>query len=124
MPRATNSPATRRRRKKILKAAKGYQGSRHRLFKTAKETRKRALVYAYRDRRQRKRFFRRLWIIRINAASRVYGLSYNRLISGLKEAGVEVDRKLLADLAVSDETTFSEFVNVAKEALSGASEGN
>ena len=117
MPRATNNPATRQRRKKVLKQAKGYRGARSRLFKSANETVKRALQYAYRDRRQRKRVFRRLWIARINAASRDFGLSYNRLINGLKNAGVEVDRKLLAELAVSDREAFGEFVNVAKEAL-------
>ena len=119
MPRVTNTPATRRRRKKVLKAAKGYKGARGRLFKNAKETLKRALQYAYRDRRQRKRAFRQLWITRINAASRMHGLSYNRLINGLKMAGVEVDRKLLADLAVTDEIAFGEFISVAKEALNG-----
>ena len=118
MARVTNSPATRRRRKRVLKAAKGYYGARHRLYKTANETVKRALQYAYRDRRQRKRVFRRLWIVRINAASRQFGLSYNHFISGLKLAGVEVDRKLLADLAVNDKDAFSEFIDVAKEALS------
>ena len=117
MPRSTNSPATRRRRKKILKAAKGYRGARSRLFKNAKETVKRGLQYAYRDRRQRKRLFRRLWIARINAGARMHGMSYNRLICGLKIAEVEVDRKLLSELAATDHAAFGEFVNAAKEAL-------
>ncbi|MBN1516399.1 50S ribosomal protein L20 [Candidatus Sumerlaeota bacterium] len=121
MPRATNGPATRRRRKKILEAASGAYGARRRLYKTAKETVKRGLRYAYRDRRQRKRHFRQLWIARINAASRMRGMSYNRLINGLKQAGVEVDRKLLAELAVNDSEAFGEFINVAKEALAEAS---
>ena len=117
MPRVTNTPATRRRRKRMLKRAKGYYSGRSRLFKNAKETIRRALRYAYRDRRQRKREFRRLWIARINAATRLNGLSYSRFINGLKLAGVEVDRKILADLAVHDIQTFSEYVNTAKKAL-------
>jgi large subunit ribosomal protein L20 len=117
MPRAANVPETRRRRQRILKQAQGYYSGRSRLFKNAKETIRRALRYAYRDRRQRKREFRRLWIARINAATRLNGLSYSRFINGLKLAGVEVDRKILADLAVNDIQAFSEFVNTAKKAL-------
>jgi large subunit ribosomal protein L20 len=117
MPRVTNAPATRRRRKRMLKRAQGYYSGRSRLFKNAKETVRRALRYAYRDRRQRKREFRRLWIARINAATRLNGLSYSRFINGLKLAGVEVDRKVLADLAVTDSQTFNAYVAAAKEAL-------
>ena len=91
-----------RRRKKILKLAKGYFGSKHRLFKTANEQVMKSLVYAYRDRRQTKRDFRRLWITRINAGARQNGLSYSKLMHGLKLAGIEVNRKMLADLAVND----------------------
>jgi large subunit ribosomal protein L20 len=117
MPRATSGPATRRRRKKVLKQAKGYYSGRRKLFKNAKETVRRALQYAYRDRRQRKRDFRKLWIARINAAARPNGLSYSRFINGLKLAGVSVDRKVLADLAVQDVTAFDKFIQLAKEAL-------
>ncbi len=117
MPRATNSVASRRRRKKILKQASGAYGGRSRLFQNAKETVRRALRYAYRDRRVRKRDFRRLWIIRINAATRMEGMSYNRFINGLKLAGIEVDRRTLAELAVKDRDVFVTFVNRAKEAL-------
>ena len=117
MPRATNSVATRRRRKRVLKQAKGYIGARRRLFKTAKETLMRGLDYAYRDRRVRKREFRALWITRINAATRQQGMPYSVFIAGLKKANVEVDRKILADLAVHDEVAFNRFIEVAKEAL-------
>jgi large subunit ribosomal protein L20 len=117
MPRATSGPATRQRRKKVLKQAKGYYSGRRKLFKNAKETVRRALQYAYRDRRQRKRDFRRLWIARINAAARPNGLSYSRFINGLKLAGVSVDRKVLADLAVQDVAAFDKFIQLAKEAL-------
>jgi len=117
MPRATNNPASRRRRKKVLKQAKGYYSGRRKLFQNAKETLHRALRYAYRDRRRRKREFRSLWITRINAASRRHGLSYSRLISGLKQAGVAVDRKILADLAVRDLEAFGELARVARQAL-------
>lgn len=117
MSRVANSVATRRRRKKVLKQAKGYYSGRRKLFKNAKETLHRALRYAYRDRRQRKRQFRSLWITRINAASRQHGLSYNRLVNGLKCAGVAVDRKILADLAVRDQEAFGELAQVARDAL-------
>jgi len=113
MPRAINNVASRKRRKKILKMAKGFYSGRRKLFRNAKETVRRGLRYAYRDRRTRKRDFRRLWIIRINAATRIEGMSYNRFINGLKLAGVEVDRKVLADLAVQDPGTFATFVNQA-----------
>ena len=103
------------RHKKILKLAKGYRGARHCQFKKANESVMKAGFYAYRDRKTKKRNFRRLWIIRINAAARAYGMSYSRLIAGLTKAGVAVDRKLLATLAVSDTAAFSKFVDLAKE---------
>jgi large subunit ribosomal protein L20 len=106
-----------------LKQAKGYYGARSKLYKKAKETLIRALRYAYRDRRQRKRDFRRLWIVRINAASRIHGLSYSRLIDGLRKAGVMVDRKSLADIAVTDSAAFAKIVETAKEALAVPKEG-
>lgn len=115
MPRVKGGTVTRRRRKKVLKLAKGYFGSKHRLFKTAKAQVMKSLLYAYRDRRQRKRDFRKLWITRINAAARINGLSYSKLMFGLKEAGVDVNRKMLADLAVNDKAAFAELANVAKE---------
>ena len=120
MPRAINNVASRRRRKKILKQAKGFYAGRSRLFQNAKETVQRALRYAYRDRRTKKRDFRRLWITRINAATRMEGMSYNRFINGLKLAGVEVDRRTLAELAVYDKPCFDAFVNQAKEALANS----
>ncbi|MBR1729262.1 MAG: 50S ribosomal protein L20 [Selenomonadaceae bacterium] len=107
-----------RRHKKILKLAKGYRGARHRQFKKANESVMKAGFYAYRDRRNKKRNFRRLWIVRINAASRAYGLTYSRLIAGLTKAGVTVDRKSLADLAVSDSAAFAKFVELAKKQIS------
>jgi large subunit ribosomal protein L20 len=106
--RVTNAPQSRRRRKKILKAAKGYRGGRSKLFKTAHVAVMRSRQYAYRDRKRRKGDFRRLWIVRINAAAREYGLSYSRLITGLKKAGIALDRKILAEMAVSDPEGFSE----------------
>jgi large subunit ribosomal protein L20 len=104
-----------RRRKKILKLAKGYYGSKHRLFKTAKEQVMKSLLYAYRDRRQVKRDFRKLWIVRINAAARTNGLSYSKLMHGLKLAGIEINRKMLADIAVNDAKAFTELANAAKQ---------
>jgi large subunit ribosomal protein L20 len=106
----------RRRHKKVLKATKGQRGARHRLFRVANQAMMKAGVYQYRDRRNRKRDMRRLWIARINAASRQHGLSYSRFVYGLKEAGIEVDRKMLADLAVTDEAAFAQLVSVAKQA--------
>jgi large subunit ribosomal protein L20 len=117
MPRATNNVASRKRRKRVLKAAKGYRGARSRLFQNAKETVRRALRYAYRDRRQRRRNFRALWITRINALSRRYGLSYSRLIEGLDGADIAINRKILADLAVHDVEAFAAIVEQAKSAL-------
>ena len=103
----------RRRRKKVLKLAKGYRGGHSKLFRTAKNTVDKALMYAYRDRRQRKRDFRKLWIIRINAAARMNNMSYSKFIHGLKKAGVELDRKVLAELAISDPAGFSRVAELA-----------
>jgi large subunit ribosomal protein L20 len=114
--RVKGGTVTRARRKKVLKLAKGYFGSKHRLFRTAKQQVMKSLMYAYRDRRQRKRDFRKLWITRINAAARMNGLSYNKFVHGLKVAGVDINRKMLAELAVSDQKAFAELVNVAKNA--------
>jgi large subunit ribosomal protein L20 len=114
MPRATNSVARRRRRKKTLKQAKGYWGRKHSSYRFANEQLMRSGAYAYRDRRVRKRDFRRLWITRINAAARIHGLSYSRLVAGLKKGGVEINRKVLADLAVRDSDAFGKLAEVAK----------
>ncbi len=108
----------RRRRKRLLKLAKGYRGGRSKLFRTAADAVDKALQYAYRDRRTRKRDFRRLWIARINAAARLNDLSYSRFISGLKKAGVEIDRKILAELAVSDPKAFSHLAAMATGSVS------
>ncbi len=116
MPRVKRGNKKLKRRKKILKLAKGYYGARHKLYRTAKEAVERALVYSYVGRKLKKRDFRRLWIIRINAAAREHGLSYNRFISGLKKAGIELNRKVLADMAVRDPKGFEELVKIAKEA--------
>lgn len=105
----------RRRRKKVLKLAKGFRGGHSKLFRTAASTVDRALAYAYRDRRQRKREFRRIWIVRINAAVRMHDMSYSRFMSGLKKAGVELDRKVLAELAVSDPSGFAKVVGLAAD---------
>ncbi len=117
MPRVKGGYVTRRRRKKILKLAKGYYGAKHALFRTANQQVMKSLQYAYRDRRQRKRDFRKLWITRINAAARNNGLSYSRLMHGLKLANIQVNRKMLADLAVNDEETFAKLADKAKEYL-------
>ena len=114
--RVKGGPKLRRRHKKILRATKGQRGARHRLFRVANQAWMKAGVYKYRDRRNLKRDMRRLWITRINAASRQHGLSYSRLMYGLKEAGIEVDRKMLADMAVTDEATFAQLVDKAKQA--------
>ena len=110
MPRSSSSVPTRQRRNKVLKAAKGYYGGKHRLFKSAKEQVEKGLQYAYRDRKVRKREFRRLWIARINAAVRPYGLNYSTFIHRLGENNVQIDRKLLADLAVNDAKAFEAIV--------------
>jgi large subunit ribosomal protein L20 len=114
MPRATNNPASRRRRKRILKQAKGFVGGRRKLYRTARETVEKSLQYAYRDRRTRKRDFRRLWIVRINAAAREHGLSYSQFMHGLDVAGVRIDRRILADLAVRDREAFAGLVAAAR----------
>ena len=117
MPRVKGGTVTRKRRKKVLKLAKGYFGSKHTLYKVANQQVMKSLMYAYRDRRQKKRDFRKLWITRINAAARMNGLSYSRLMHGLKLAGIEVNRKMLADLAVNDTAAFTQLANIAKENL-------
>jgi len=118
MPRTKTGPTRRRRHKKILKQAKGYWGGRHRLIGPAKETLMRAGNYAWRDRRARKRDFRRLWIARINAAARQRGLTYSQLTDGLRKAGVELNRKMLAHLAVEEPQAFDAVVEQAKAAVS------
>jgi large subunit ribosomal protein L20 len=114
MPRVKGGPKTRQRRKKVLKMAKGYRGGRSKLYRTAVDAVHRALAYAYRDRRARKRDFRRLWITRINAAARLHGISYSRLMDALRKAHIELDRKILADLAVNDPNAFSKIAEMAK----------
>jgi large subunit ribosomal protein L20 len=113
--RATNAVARRRRRKKTLRQARGYYGRKHSSYRLANEQVMRSGAYAYRDRRTRKREFRRLWITRINAAARREGISYSELMHGLREAGVEVNRKMLADIAVRDPETFRRFAELARE---------
>ena len=114
MPRVSHAVATKKRKKKVLKQSKGYWGGRSRLFRTAREALDRAQAYAYRDRRQRKRDFRRLWIVRINAAARRNGMSYSQLVHGLDQAGVAINRKVLADLAVRDPAAFAAVVEQAR----------
>lgn len=115
MPRVKRGFKARRRRNKVLKMARGYVGGRHRLYRTAAEAVDRALAYAYRDRKARKRDFRKLWIVRIGAAARQNGMSYSRLMGGLKKAGVELDRKVLANMAVLDPEAFSQVCKLAAE---------
>ena len=117
MPRVTNSPASRKRRKKVLKYATGYFGNKSKLFRYAKEAVQHAWQYAYAARRKKKGDWRGLWIVRVNAACRNAGISYNRFIEGLKAAGIELDRKMLADLAVRDEVAFNGLVQKAQAAL-------
>ena len=117
MPRVKRGVQARARHKKVLKQAKGYYGARSRVYRVAVQAVTKAGQYAYRDRRQRKRQFRQLWIARINAAARVNGLSYSRFINGLKKASVEIDRKILADIAVYDKGAFTALVEKAKEGL-------
>ena len=114
MPRVKGGPRTRRRHKKVLKLTKGQFGGKHRLWRRSNEAMLKSLWYTYRDRRDRKRDFRRLWIARINAAARLNDMSYSRFIFGLKEAGIELDRKVLADMAVRDEATFAQLVDLAR----------
>ena len=117
MPRVKGGSVTRQRRKKVLKLAKGYYGSKHTLFKTAKQQVMKSYMYAYRDRRQTKRNFRKLWVTRINAAARMNDLSYSKLIHGLKLSGIEMNRKMLADLAINDPAAFTAIAEQAKTAL-------
>ena len=117
MPRATNAPASRARRKRVLKKAKGYRGRRTKLFRYAKDAIMKGQYWAYRDRKTRKRTFRYLWIQRLNAAARANGMTYSRFAEGLKAAGIGLDRKILAELAVADEAAFKSIVDQAKSAL-------
>ncbi|MCL6634905.1 MAG: 50S ribosomal protein L20 [Peptococcaceae bacterium] len=117
MPRAKSSVVSRKRHRKILKLAKGYRGAKSKLYRVANQQVMKSLVYAYRDRRNRKRDFRKLWITRINAAARMNGISYSRLINGLKLAGVDINRKMLADMAVNDSQAFGRLVEMAKAKL-------
>ena len=117
MPRVKNAVAARKRHKKVLRLAKGYWGAKSKLYRVANQQVMRSLMYAYRDRRAKKRDFRRLWITRINAAARMNGISYNRFIEGLRKAGVEINRKMLAELAVTDQAAFGQLVQVAKDRL-------
>ena len=115
--RVKGGPATRNRRKKILKLAKGYYGAKHLLFRTAKEQVVHSLAYAFRDRRNKKRDFRKLWIVRINAAANQCGINYSTLMHGLKVANVDINRKMLSELAINDFETFAQLVDTAKKAL-------
>lgn len=115
MPRTKRGNVARKRRKKVLKLARGYYGAKSKLFRVANQQVMRSLSYAYRDRRQRKREFRKLWIARINAAARAGGLSYSRFINGLKKADVQINRKVLADMAVNDRDAFNRLLEVARE---------
>lgn len=117
MPRAVNGTISRRRRKKILKMAKGYRSVRSRAYRKAREAVEKGLTYAYRDRKNRKRDFRRLWIIRISAAARAEGLTYSKFMHGLKKANVELDRKVLADLAVFNQDSFKQLTETARTQL-------
>ena len=119
MARVKNGAVTKARHKKVLKAAKGYFGSKHRLYKTAKEQLMTSGQYAFRDRRQKKRDFRKLWITRINAACRQNDISYSRFIEGLTKAGVEINRKMLSEIAINDPKAFSELVKLAKDGKAG-----
>ncbi|GAB6191976.1 50S ribosomal protein L20 [Desulfocastanea catecholica] len=116
MPRVTRGFKARRRRNRVLKLAKGFRGGRSRLYKTATEAVDRALVYAYRDRRTKKRDFRRLWIARINAGARMNDMSYSKLMGGLKKANIDLDRKVLSNLAILDADAFTKVVQIAREA--------
>ncbi len=117
MARVKGGTVTRKRRKRVLKLAKGYYGSKHTLYKTAKEQVMNSYYYAFRDRRQKKRDFRKLWIARINAAARMNGLSYSKMMHGLKLANIDINRKMLADVAVHDAKAFTALADQAKEAL-------
>jgi large subunit ribosomal protein L20 len=117
LPRVKRGVPAHKRHKKVLKFTKGQKGSKHLLYRRANEARLKSLWYAYRDRRNRKRDFRRLWIVRINAAARLCGTTYSQMIAGLTRAGVDIDRKVLADLAVHDSAAFARLADVAKEAV-------
>jgi large subunit ribosomal protein L20 len=120
MPRATNAPASRARRKRMIKAAKGYRGWRSKKFRYAKNAVEHGLVYSFRDRKNKKRTWRNLWTIRINAACRAQGVTYSRFINGLKKAGVALDRKIMADLAVNDPKAFGDLLKLAQEFIAKA----
>jgi large subunit ribosomal protein L20 len=122
MPRVKRSVNARKKRRKVLEQAKGYRGTKHSSYRRAKEQVQRSLKYAYRDRRVRKREFRKLWIVRINAGAREHGLSYNAFMHGLKLAEIELDRKVLADMAVADPASFASLVEQAKVALADAAQ--
>jgi large subunit ribosomal protein L20 len=122
MPRVKRSINARKKHRKVLEQAKGYRGAKHSSYRRAKEQVQRSLKYAYRDRRVRKREFRKLWIVRINAGAREHGLSYNTFMHGLKLAEIELDRKVLADMAVADPVSFASLVEQAKTALSAAAQ--
>ena len=117
MSRATNAPASRKRRKRTLAKAKGFRGFRSTHFRYAKDAVRKAMTYSYRDRKVRKRTFRNLWIQRINAAARAVGITYSRMMEGFKFAGIEIDRKVLSDIAIKDEAAFAALANQAKAAL-------
>src|SRR6266568_1817897 len=121
MPRASNAPDSRARRKRVIRSAKGYRGRRSKLFRYAKDATMKAKYWAYRDRKTRKRTFRYLWIQRLNAAARANGMTYSRFAEGLKAAGIGLDRKILSDLAVTDEAAFKSIVDQAKSALADKS---
>ena len=121
MPRVKGGTISRARHKKVMKLAKGYFGSKHRLYRTANEQVMHSLKYAYRDRRQKKRDFRKLWITRINAACRMNDISYSKFINGLSKAGVEINRKMLSEIAIDNPTAFADLVKVAKDGLAGKS---
>ena len=122
MPRVKGGATTHRRHKKVLKLTKGHRATKHSLYRRAHESMLKSLSYAYRHRRERKRDMRRLWIVRINAATRLDGLSYSRFVEGLDKAGVAIDRKMLAELAVADPAAFSELVAIAKETTQQAND--
>jgi len=120
MPRTKGGPVARRRRKKVLKRAKGFTGATSKVYRRANEAVIKSLHYSYRDRRNKKRDFRRLWITRINAAARMNGMSYSRFINGLQKAGVDINRKVLAELAVNDQEAFCELVKIARDSVDNA----
>ena len=115
MPRATNSPARKKRRKKVLKQAKGFRGGRSKLYRTANETLLRSMAYATRDRKVKKRNFRRLWIVRLNAACRMCGISYSKAMQALKKSQIEINRKILSEIAIKDFDTFKEIIETAQK---------